>query len=341
LETKHFAAAHRVDAAGHSLLLRRGSAQKLQPPATWFLHAGATKKADRFLIFWIGFCHLIRKKIAMKLKINFYSLAIAFAFVLVFASCNRERQQWDGELTSTIDNNFADSEFNAIRNLVDTEGTADSTIYGKTTGTDGVFCPTSVASVTITSPTTAELTIDFGTGSNCLDGRLRTGMLHASFNGKWKDAGSTVVITPQSYTVAGYGFSFTATTTVNGRDANNKLSWTTDVSNAVLTHPTQGTIRWQGTRTTTWIEGEGSFNASNYVYEVTGSATGTARNGLTFVSQVEQPLRVELSCQHVVGGVWSVTPQGREKRTIDYGNTGCDNQAILTVGTYSTVLTLP
>ncbi len=263
------------------------------------------------------------------------------ACVLLFAACNREQQQWDGELTSTIDNNFADSEFNAIRNLVDTEGTADTAIFGKTTETEGVFCPSSVASVNITSPSSAELTIDFGTGSNCLDGRLRTGMLYASFDGKWKDAGSTVVITPQSYTVAGYGFSFTATVTVNGRDANNHLSWTTVVSNAVLTHPTQGTIRWEGTRTTTWIEGEGSFNASNYVYEVTGSATGTARNGLTFVSQVEQPLRVELSCQHVVAGVWSVTPQGREKRLIDYGNTGCDNQAILSVGTFSTVLTLP
>jgi hypothetical protein len=277
----------------------------------------------------------------MKLKFSPGSFFAALACLLLFAACNRDRQQWDGELTSTIDNNFADSEFNAIRNLVDTEGTADSTIFGKTTETDGVFCPTSTATVTILSSTSARLTIDFGTGSNCLDGRLRTGKLNATFNGKWKDAGSTVVITPESYTVAGYGFFFTATVTVNGRDANNKVSWTTVVTDAELVHPTQGTILWDGTRTTTWIEGEGSFDASTYVYEVTGSANGTARNGLTFVAQIEQPLRVELSCPNIVGGVWSVTPQGREKRLIDYGTTGCDNQAVLTVGTYSTVLTLP
>ncbi|HEX2898589.1 MAG TPA: hypothetical protein VHS96_02605 [Bacteroidia bacterium] len=277
----------------------------------------------------------------MKLKISRISFAGAIACLLLFSACNRDRQEWDGELTSTIDNNFADSEFNAIRSLVDTEGTADSTIFGKTTSTEGVYCPTSVATVNIISPTSAELTIDFGTGSNCLDGRLRTGKLHATFNGKWKDAGSTVVITPEGYTVAGYAFSFISTVTVNGRDGNGDLSWTTDVQDAVLTHPTSGTIRWEGTRTTTWIEGEGSFDANTYVYEVTGSANGTARNGLTFTAQVEQPLRVELSCRYIVGGVWSVTPQDREKRSVDYGNTGCDNQAILSVGTFSTVLTLP
>lgn len=269
------------------------------------------------------------------------ALMMGICCTLLVFSCNRDRTTWDGEITTTVDNNFADSEFSAIRNMVDTEGTADSSIYGKVTGTQGIFCPTSVNTVTIISPTSATLDIDFGSGSNCLDGRLRTGKLHAAFNGKWRDAGSTVVITPEDYTVAGYAFDFSATVTVNPVDGNGHRNWTSVVSNAVLVHPTNGTIRWNSTRTTTWVEGEGSFDPSTYVYEVTGTANGTARNGLTFTAGVDEPLRIEMSCRWITDGIWSITPQGRDPRTIDYGGTGCDDQATLSVGEFSTAVTLP
>lgn len=261
--------------------------------------------------------------------------------LLLFFSCGRDNVSWDGELTSTIDNNFADSEFNSIRNMMDTEARADSVIYGKVSDTEGIFCPTATSTITVINPTSALLVVDFGTGSNCLDGRLRTGKLRATFTGKWKDPGSTVVITPENYTVAGYAFAFTATITVNPRDVNGKLNWTTVVTNAVLVHPTSGTIRWEGTRTTTWVSGEGTSDPSTFVYEVTGSASGTGRNDLSFVASIESPLRVELSCRYVVSGVWSITPEGRDKRTLDYGGPGCDNQAVLNVGAYSAVVNLP
>ncbi|MFN8397986.1 MAG: hypothetical protein U0176_25440 [Bacteroidia bacterium] len=269
------------------------------------------------------------------------ALGLAALLLVAFSSCKNERNTWDGEVTSTVDQNFADSEFNSIRNMVDTEGTADSAIYGKTTGTTGIFCPTSVTTVTVTGSNTARLTIDFGTGSNCLDGRLRTGKLHADFSGKWKDSGSTVVITPEGYTVGGYAFSFNASVTVNGRDANNDLSWTTVVTDAVLTHPTAGTIDWSGTRTTTWVEGEGSGDPNTYVYEVTGNSSGVARSGRGFQAQIVTPLRIELSCRYITAGTLSISPQDLETRTLDYGTTGCDDQAELTVGKFWTQLTLP
>lgn len=269
------------------------------------------------------------------------AVALAAFLLVAFSSCNNDRNTWDGEITSTVDQNFADSEFNSIRNMVDTEGTADPDIYGKTSGTAGIFCPTSVSSVTVTGSNTARLTIDFGTGSNCLDGRLRSGKLHADFNGKWKDSGSNVVISPEGYTVAGYAFSFTATVTFNGRDANNDLNWTTVVTDAVLTHPTAGVIDWSGTKTTTWVEGEGSGDPNTYVYEVTGSSSGIARSGRGFSAQVVTPLRIELSCRYITGGSIRVTPQDLEARTVDYGTSGCDDQAVLTVGNFTTQLTLP
>ena len=275
-------------------------------------------------------------------KSHFSRMAMAAGLCcLVFFACKRDRVTWDGELASTIDNNFADSEFGAIRNMVDTEGQADSVIYGKTTGVDGIFCPTSSATINITGPGSAIMTIDFGTGSNCLDGRLRTGKLIADFQGKWGTPGSTVTITPDGYTVAGYAFSFSQLVTFNGRDGNGNLNWSHDVTNAVLYHPANGTIQWSGNRLTTWIEGEGNLDPQTYVYEIMGGASGTARNGLTFTAEVDNPLRVELACQWITGGVWTISPQGRDKRSIDYGNNTCDNQAVLRVGDFETVVSLP
>lgn len=280
--------------------------------------------------------------IAMKRNFIARVALLATSCAILFLSCNRDNNvAWDGELACTVDNNFADSEFSAIRSMVDTEGRADSVVYGKVSDTQGIFCPGSTSTVTVLSPTSAYLVIDFGTGSNCLDGRLRTGKLRATFNGKWKDAGSTVTITPENYSVAGYAFAFTAVVTFNGRDGGGHLNWTTVVTDATLIHGTYGTIDWEGTRTTTWIEGEGNTDASTFVYEVTGSANGMARNGRTFTANIDSPLRVELSCRWPVSGVWSITPQALEKRSVDYGGPGCDDQAVFTVGAYTTALTLP
>jgi hypothetical protein len=283
----------------------------------------------------------MKQKIAMKRNFIARIALLGTSCAILFWSCKGDRVTWDGELTSTIDNNFADTEFGAIRNIVDTEGRSDTIIYGKVAETEGIFCSNSTSTLTVNSPTNATLVIDFGTGSNCLDGRFRSGKLRAVFNGKWKDTGSTVTITPESYTVAGYAFQFTSVITVNGRDAGGHLSWTTVVSNATMISPTSGTITWRGTRTTAWVAGEFSTDPNTFVYEVTGSSSGTARNGLTFTANIDQPLRIELNCRWIVSGVWSIAPQDRDPRTIDYGTNGCDDQAVLKVGTFSTVVTLP
>lgn len=262
---------------------------------------------------------------------------------LIGFSCKREQVVFDGEVSSSIDNGFAESEFGAIRNMIDMEARADSNVYGKTSGTTGIYCPGATVTVTITSATTATMVVDFGTGSNCLDGRLRTGKLNASFVGKWKDAGSTVTITPDNYTVAGYAFTFNKVITYNGLNGQSDPYWTVVVTNAVLSHPTNGTSTWSCDRVTTWTEGHADTDPTNNEYEVTGTAEGVSRNGVnyTVVVDASQPLKVLASCPNIVSGVLGLTPQGKLTREIDYGTGACDNQAVLTVGNYTTTITLP
>ncbi|MEM7040589.1 MAG: hypothetical protein AAF570_26735 [Bacteroidota bacterium] len=260
--------------------------------------------------------------------------------LLAFSTC-KERIEWDGEVASSLDNAFADSEFSMIRNIVDTEARNDTAVYGKTSDIDGVFCPAAVISVIINTPTSARMTIDFGNATNCVDGRQRAGKIIADFNGKWKDAGSTVVISPDGYVSNGYAFDFTMRLTVNGRNADGHLSWVTVVENATMSSLQNGTINWESERVTTWVEGEGDLNPQTNVYEITGTASGTATTGRNFTVNVDEALRIEANCQYVTAGVVSITPQDLTTRTIDYGLETCDNQAVLTVGEFQTNITLP
>lgn len=266
---------------------------------------------------------------------------------LVYGSCRRD-PDWDGELFTSIDHSLAESEFSSIGNLIDYEARSDTNIFGKTTGTDGFFCPAAGITVTVSSANSTTLEIDFGSGTNCLDGRLRTGSLTAVFNGKWRDQGSSVRISPNGYTIsnrtstATYAVNFTYDMVMNGRDGNGNLNWISTITNAsFINTSTNERVLWEGSRTTTWIEGEGDNDLSNNVYSIVATASGTARTGRTFVTESTTDLRVELDCPNVTGGTLEITPQDLETRSIDYGSGACDGIAVLTVGGFSTEISLP
>lgn len=270
------------------------------------------------------------------------ALSFAAAFLgLIFFACDRNDTLWDGEIITTVDHSFTSSEFASIANLIDFQARSDSSLLGEEPTSSGFYCPG--ANITITSTGTARATVqvDFGAGTNCLDGRTRAGRLVAEFNGLWRNPGSTVVTTPDGYSVEGYAFFFVHTTTVNAPDASGNANWTTVVTDAELINPGDGSrINWEGTRTTTWIEGDDTFTLDDNVYEITGSASGTARSLRTFTTETTSPLRVELSCPTPVSGTYTISPDSLQTRTIDYGEGACDNVAVLRINEFETQVNL-
>ncbi len=262
-------------------------------------------------------------------------------FVFTALACDRNDTVWDGEIVTTVDHSFVSSEFAAIGNLIDFQARSDSTLLGEFPSSSGFYCPGATVTITNTGTASATVQIDFGAGRNCLDGRNRAGKLVAEFNGLWKNPGSTVVTTPDGYSVEGYAFFFIHTTTINPNDAQGRVNWTTVVSDAELINPADGsTINWEGTRTTTWVEGAGTFGLDDNVYEITGSATGVARSLRSFTAATTSPLRVELTCPTPVSGTYTISPDSLQTRTIDYGVGACDNVAVLRINEFETQINL-
>jgi hypothetical protein len=278
----------------------------------------------------------------MRIKIQSLFLFLPLALMLVFSACQKEENP-DNDLQSALDNSFAESEFDALRKAFDIEAQFSDDLK-KTGATEGLYCPCSVVTVNANADSTYTMVIDFGSGCACLDGRTRSGKLTGIFSDKWNVAGSAVEVTPDNFKVTAlngktYDFDFWQKITYDGPDMDGDLLFTVEVQDAVLSSG-QDTIRWESTRTTEWIEGIGDLNPTTNVYLVTGTASGTDIKGRDFTAQTDSPLRVEISCPHIVSGSFTLLPQGLLPRSIDYGNGNCDNKATLTIGNYTATITL-
>jgi len=275
----------------------------------------------------------------MSYKSNF--LLLGLLVITASLSCNRNRTDWDGELFTTVDHMFAESEFASIANLVDFQARSDSALLGATPTASGFYCAGTDITVDNVSAGRRTLTLDFGSGRNCFDGRTRTGILTAEFNGDWKNPGSVVTVRPNSYSVEGFAFAFTLTMTMNARNDAGQLNWTSEAADVELINPGSGSrINWTSTRTTTWVEGEITPDLSDNLYELTSVSSGTARNTLTFSAETVTPLQIEIDCPTPTAGTLTLTPFGLETRTIEMGEGACDNVSVLRIDNFETQVNL-
>ena len=273
------------------------------------------------------------------------SLVLA-TVVLLFFSCKKGQNGPDDyNVQSSIDNSFASSEFSAISNMVETEARNTPVVY-KTSGNlqvNGVYCPGAIVTGTALGANQYRLEIDFGpAGSNCMDGRLRTGKLICSISGRWSVNGSVVTIVPEDYTVNAWAVQFNKTISHRGIDTLTGFrKFDVTISNGVISTP-QGIIEYESNRTVEWIAGENTpANYTDDQYRINGSASGVARDLIPFTATIDQPLIANMNCQHLVQGVVSLTPQFYSTRTIDYGQGVCDDQAVLSIDGFSFNITLP
>lgn len=273
-------------------------------------------------------------------KISFFIPLLA----LLLAACGGKTDQLDDKETdSSKDNSFAQNEFDIIAQTFDGEASNNTTLNGKLSGTAAYFCDNVTTSL-VDNGGTYTMTIDFGTGCNCLDGKTRSGKLVGVFSGKWNVAGSSVTITPQNYSITAasgvkYAISFSKTITYKGLNTNSHREYHHVTSNAVITNPTGDKIIWNSDQTIEWVDGQGNPDVSTYKYLVSGTANGTAMNGVSFNAHIATPLEFHNDCKYrIVAGKLEVTPVGSTTRLIDYGNGVCDDKATLTVGSYTTTL---
>ncbi|OQP60312.1 hypothetical protein [Niastella populi] len=257
---------------------------------------------------------------------------------LSFTACKKDTKDADNDTAPAQDNSLAESNYNDVNTMVDASislGTSFS--FRQATNEPGARVEDVLGgctTVTIDSASTNRtLVIDFGT-TNCkgADGRNRRGKILATWTGKYRDQGTVINITFDNYFVNDNQIKGTHKTTNMGYNAAQHLVYKIEVDGSIVKANNGGTILWKSTREREWVAGASTpLNILDDTYSITGSANGTTATGDAYTISITQALVRKMNCYWFESGKLEVTPAGRLTRILDYGNTGCDNKATVTI----------
>ncbi len=270
------------------------------------------------------------------------SLTGFLGVLLLLSSCNKNNTSSSSDFSAVKDDAFAENTFDNVSGITD-EAYDLSKNHFKSS--EGRIFLSDCATVTLdTTVFPRVLTIDFG-DTNCLcnDGRYRRGMILVSFTGRYYHPGTIITTTFDQYYVNDNQIEGTKTVTNMGFNDSGNMHWDIVVNGVITLSNDGGTITWNSQRGREWIEGIVTpFNRWDDIYLITGTATGTRANGLSWTRTIVSPLRVVLACRFIVSGTVNIQPQGRPLRVLDFGDGTCDNIATVTVnGTIHTIYLRP
>jgi hypothetical protein len=251
-------------------------------------------------------------------------VALAITLGVMYTGCDKTKDPkalLDTDTSSASDNSTADGAFSGIFKSVSQAADSSSGLKA-----GGCAIITTLSTGATTWP--KKLTIDFGT-SGC-DGKK--GKIIAYLTAPFRTTGAVLTIsTVDFYDGANKVDAGTHTITNNGNNSAGNLNFSIDVAGATVT-TTSGVISWSTTRTIEWSEGSSTpLDQSDDVFLISGQASGTSAKGDSFTAAITTPLRIAVSCQYIESGVVTLTPKGKPARTIDFGTSGCDNKAKVSV----------
>lgn len=200
----------------------------------------------------------------------------------------------------------------------------------------------SCATVTVTPSTPGvfpkTMTIDFGSGCTGPGGVTRKGKIIAVFSNRIHIAGATVAISFDNYYVNNFKVEGNVTFTNNGGTG---LNFSRQVSNGKLTYPDGTTYyNYTGSHTLSQTAGAGTLTFVDDEFSITGNGTTTSSAGNSLAVTITTPLLKKNSCHNVSGGVEQFT-YNTISGSLNFGDGTCDNQALVTIGSFTFPITLP
>ncbi|MCB0515472.1 MAG: hypothetical protein R2798_01470 [Chitinophagales bacterium] len=267
-------------------------------------------------------------------KISFITV---LTFALLLGACQKENTspQSVSESTLSVATEVSENEgmFDDVAFLTDEQ--CDKAFKGEQDETED--CPTRTWLYDLgTFPNT--LTIDFGDACTNAKGITRSGQIVITVSDLPQNAGATRTTTLNNYYVDGRHIEGTRTWTNNGADENGNPSFTETLSGGVITFEDGSQNTWESSHTVSQIAGNDTDYFMDDMMQITGGASGTNKDGISFLSEITTPLIKKRACPWIVSGVRSITLSDGNSRSLDYGDGTCDRDAILTVNDEAPVM---
>lgn len=272
-------------------------------------------------------------------KLNLILVLFCLVGVVTLESC-KKRKANRSTITSQ-DNAAVEAAFNDVFKITEDalkDNNLEKSMYSlKSIGANCATVNVNPPFPDTTFPKT--ITVDFG-ASNCTDnyGVNRRGMITIVVTGKYRTTGSVISITTQNYYVNDNKVEGTVVVTNLGANAANHTEFSVEISNAKLTYANGDEVTYQSSRVREWVVGEdtdGLIGVLDDEYDITGTASGVDRNGLSYTMTITSPLRVAVVCRWIKQGVVEIQPDGLYLRVVDFGSGSCDATATVEINNHT------
>lgn len=166
--------------------------------------------------------------------------------------------------------------------------------------------------------------------SNCegQDGKLRSGSFLIDWTGSFGAGDFSYTLTFDGYEVNDYGISGSITVSDLALKENG-FSFNVVVNDGMVNCPDGKQINYEQDLNYDFTVNE------NVEILITGSSSGTGKEGVSYTAEIKEPLFVTGGCDHAVSGSFEATFNGRPMVTVDYGDGTCDNKATASRGDHS------
>jgi hypothetical protein len=185
------------------------------------------------------------------------------------------------------------------------------------------------------------VTIDFGNGDNCPDGKYRNGKIIMDLTGPIRTPGSVITIKLVDFQVG--RLKVEGTKTITNLSANGIIKFSVLVTAGKVTYPNGRTYTYEKTKYVTQIEGSATTGIADDVYSIEGSSTTTFKNGAVIAINTAEPLIKKVNCAWISKGTMKLQIKDHEF-LLDYAfpnNGDCDNKALLKYNSKEKIIELP
>lgn len=187
------------------------------------------------------------------------------------------------------------------------------------------------------------VTIDFGDGCICADGKFRKGAIILHLTAPIRRPGAVLTITLRNFYLNRAHIE--GTKIISNLSENGNIKFTVQVVGGKVTFPNGRGYQYQSLKYVRQIEGGHTRFVRDDVYSIEGRSGTIYNNGVTINLNTESPLIKKVVCPWISDGLLKIKINDRVL-FLDYGapnNGDCDNKALLTWnnGNNHLLITLP
>ena len=185
------------------------------------------------------------------------------------------------------------------------------------------------------------VTIDFGDGDNCPDGKFRKGKIVLHFTGPIRKPGSVLTITLVDFQIG--RVKVEGTKVITNLSENGNIKFSVQVTGGKVTYPNGRGYTYEKLKYVKQIAGGTTTEINDDVYSIEGHSQTTFKNDVVISINTVHPLIKKVSCAWITEGVLQVKIKDYEF-LLDYAipnNGDCDNKALLKWNGQEKIIELP